>query len=88
MAPEVDPRLRRFLAHHAVTPAQEAEADVAEARGATPAERWSQAVRLSRSLAWLRTRPLEQQARVLEWRDPPAESYRQLVARLRAARPA
>lgn len=88
MAGEVDPRLRRFLEHHAVTLAQGVEADVEEARGATPAERWSQAVRLSRSLAWIRTRPEEQQARVLEWRDPPAESYRQLVARLRASRPA
>ena len=87
MAREVDPRLRRFLDHHAVTVAEGVAADVEDARGATPAERWSQAVRLSKSLAWLRTSPEAQQARVLEWRDPPAESYRVLVARLRAARP-
>lgn len=88
MADEVDPLLRRFLDHHAVTVTQGVEADVEEARGATPAERWRQAVRLSKSLAWLRTSPEEQQARVLEWRDAPAASYRLLVARLRAATPA
>ena len=85
MGHEVDPQVRRFLELHSVPVEEEVEADVAEARGATPVERWRELERLIKTLTWVRTQPEAHQARVLEWRDPPAESYRQLVARLRSA---
>lgn len=84
----VDPSLERFLRLHSVSIQEEVEADVAEARAMTPLERWEALVRLSKCLSWIRTQSPEHQARVLAWRDPPAPSYAQLVARLRTRPPA
>jgi hypothetical protein len=83
MGQDVDPSLTRFLRLHSTSIQEEVEADVAEARELTPLERWQTLVRLSKCLTWIRTQSPEHQARVLAWRDPPAASYTQLVARLR-----
>ncbi len=61
--------------------------EVAAAREQTPAERWTSLCSLCRSLAWIRTQPAAHQERVLTWRDPPAASYRALVAKWRGERP-
>ncbi|MCW8140598.1 MAG: hypothetical protein KIT58_16990 [Planctomycetota bacterium] len=86
MAHTVDPRLRRFLAQHSVSVEAEVEADVAEARGLGPGERWRQLERLSGVLAWVGAGGALDRARVLEHRDPPHPTYAAIIARLRAGR--
>lgn len=83
MAHVLDPRVKRFLANHAVSKREAIESDVAEHRQQTPAERWRILELLSSTMDWLRVRPAEERARVLEWRDPPHPSYRELLERLR-----
>lgn len=86
MTHALDPRVRRFIEHHAASIVDEVESDVAESRAATPTERWAQLERLTSVLAWLRTSGTADPARVLELRDPPHPSYRELIARLRSER--
>jgi hypothetical protein len=83
MLPGVDPRVRRFIEHHAVSIEAEVEADVAEARASSPAERWRQLEQLTGVLSWLRASGTTDPARVVEWRDPPHPTYGELIARLR-----
>ena len=75
--------LQRFLALHAVDQRAAIEADVADHRDQTPAERWQTLVGLLSTLSWLNCRSAEERARVLEWRDPPHPSCRGIVERLR-----
>jgi hypothetical protein len=84
MAKALDPRVERFLRIHAVDVRQEVESDVADDRDLTPAERWRILERLSPSAEWLvEANPPELVASLLEWRDPPHPTYREIVARLR-----
>ena len=85
MGAHADPRVLRFLQSVSLASAEEAREEEQEARTTSPAGKWRQLVSLSKSLAWIRTQPPAQQARVLEWRDPPAASYRALIARLHGA---
>lgn len=86
MARAIDPRVQRFLERHGASIEDEVEADVADARACTPAERWAQLERLTGVLAWLRSSGQTDLARVVEHRDPPHPSYAGIVARLRAER--
>lgn len=83
---EPAPAIRRFLERHATSIRDAVEADVADARSMTPAERWTALVGLCRSLAWLELRSPEERARVLEWRDPPHPTYSEIMRRLREGR--
>lgn len=62
----------------------EVEADVAEYRGSTLAERWRACEVVCSSLAMLAHWPAERRARYLEEREPPHPSYAGIMARLRA----
>jgi hypothetical protein len=81
---DIDPKLAKFLARHAVSVKQEVEDDVAPNRGKTPEECWADVVALSRTSAWaisLQPDPLK----IAATRDPPHPSYAETVRRLRAS---
>ena len=81
---QIDPRVARFLRIHSVSIEEEIEADVADARDLSPAERWRILEALSGTSDWLAAaNPPEFVGKVLGWRDPPHPSYFEIVARLR-----
>ena len=84
MRQAIDPRVQRFLEIHSVSEREAVEADVADHRHQTPAERWEVLVTLSQTLDWWRSRPPEERERMLDLRDPPHPSYREIIQRLRS----
>jgi len=84
MRPAIDPRVQRFLEIHSVSERDAVEADVADHRDQTPAERWQVLVTLCRTLSWWQSRPQEERERMLDSRDLPHPSYLEIVRRLRS----
>ena len=85
MSPAIDPKVKRFLEIHSVSEREAVEADVAEHRDQTPAERWKVLVTLSQSLRWWASRSELERERMLEQRDPPHPTYPDIVRRLRSS---
>ncbi len=85
MPPAIDPKVKRFLEIHSVSEREAVEADVAEHRDQTPAERWQVLVTLSRSLGWWASRSEAERGRMLDQRDPPHPTYVDIVRRLRSS---